>query len=141
MPLKLNFSLLKGKTKTNWCCRGLAAILFVLSILLILAGVALYLDPKDGLQMFTPKFQETNTTALAEEAVNVTVAEASTVKIESGITSELSSTISEAVNTTAETYNTAIARANVSDSKETISPTSFGVWSTLASSSSSYGMK
>ena len=90
--------------------------------------------------MFTPKFQETNTTALAEEAVNVTVAEASTVKIESGITSELSSTISEAVNTTAETYNTAIG-ANVGDSKETISPTSFGVWSTLASSSSSYGMK
>lgn len=91
--------------------------------------------------MFTPKFQETNTTALAEEAVNVTVAEASTVKIESGITSELSSTISEAVNTTAETFNTAIAGANVGDSKETISPTSFGVWSTLASSSSSYGMK
>ena len=142
LRIKLKFSLLKGgKTKTNWCCRGLAAILFVLAILLILAGVALYLDPKDGLQMFTPKFQDTNTTALAEEAVNVTVAESSTVKFESGVkTNELNSTISDAVNTTAETFNTAIG-ANDGDIKETVYPTSFGGWSTLASSSSSYGMK
>ena len=92
--------------------------------------------------MFTPKFQDTNTTALAEEAVNVTVAESSTVKIESGVkTIELNSTISEAVNTTAETFNTASSGASVGDSKETIYPTSFGGWSTLASSSSSYGMK
>ena len=91
--------------------------------------------------MFTPKFQDTNTTALAEEAVNVTVAESSTVKIESGVkTNELNSTISEAVNTTAETFNTA-SGASVGDSKETIYPTSSGGWSTLASSSSSYGMK
>jgi len=134
------------KTKYSWCCRSLAAILFVLAILLILAGVALYLDPKDGLQMFTPKFGGTNTTALvSEETQNVTaVANSTTVfnnNTEGGkiISEELNSTISDAMNTTAETIVT--SDENIGDTRETMYPTSFGVWSTLSSSSSSYGLK
>ena len=96
--------------------------------------------------MFTPKFQETNTTLASEETQNVTAVANSTtvfnnttegVKI---ISEELNSTIlSEALNTTAETVVT--SDKNVGDSQETIYPTSFDVWSTLSSSSSSYGMK
>ena len=95
--------------------------------------------------MFTPKFQETNTTLASEETQNVTAVANSTtvfnnttegVKI---ISEELNSTISDALNTTAETVVT--SDENVSDTRETIYPTSFGVWSTLSSSSSSYGLK
>ena len=94
--------------------------------------------------MFTPKFQETNTTLASEETQNVTAVANSTtvfnnttegVKI---ISEELNSTISEALNTTAETIVT--SDKNVGDTQETIYPTSFGVWSTLSSSSSSYGL-
>ena len=95
--------------------------------------------------MFTPKFQETNTTLASEETQNVTAVANSTtvfnnttegVKI---ISEELNSTISDALNTTAETVVT--SDENVSDTRETIYPTSFGEWSTLSSSSSSYGLK
>ena len=96
--------------------------------------------------MFTPKFGETDTTALvSEETQNVTaVANSTTVfnnNTEGGkiISEELNSTISDAMNTTAETIVT--SDENVGDTGETIYPTSFGVWSTLSSSSSSYGLK
>ena len=98
--------------------------------------------------MFTPKFGGTNTTALvSEETQNVTaVANSTTVfnnnnNTEGGkiISEELNSTISDAMNTTAETIVT--SDENVGDTGETIYPTSFGVWSTLSSSSSSYGLK
>ena len=96
--------------------------------------------------MFTPKFGETNTTALvSEETQNVTAVANSTPvfnnNTEGGkiISEELNSTISDAMNTTAETIVT--SDENVGDTGETIYPTSFGVWSTLSSSSSSYGLK
>ena len=96
--------------------------------------------------MFTPNFGETNTTALvSEETQNVTAVANSTPvfnnNTEGGkiISEELNSTISDAMNTTAETIVT--SDENVGDTGETIYPTSFGVWSTLSSSSSSYGLK
>ena len=95
--------------------------------------------------MFTPKFGGTNTTALVSGTQNVTVvADSTTVfsdNTEGGkiISEELNSTISDAMNTTAETIVT--SDENVGDTGETIYPTSFGVWSTLSSSSSSYGLK
>ena len=100
--------------------------------------------------MFTPKFQEENTTALiSDETRNVTtVAESTTVlydKTESeSIMSEgsegLNSTVSDAVNSTAETLSTN-SDGNVNAMQETINPTSFGGWSTLSSSSSSNVVK
>ena len=35
----------------GWWCRGLCVLLLVLSVLLVMAGVALYLDPGDSLQV------------------------------------------------------------------------------------------
>ena len=96
--------------------------------------------------MFTPKFGETNTTALAsEETQNVTaVANSTTVFTEKTegekiVNGDLNSTISDVLNTTAETIVT--SDEHVGDTRETIYPTSFDVWSTLSSSSSSYGLK
>ena len=99
--------------------------------------------------MFTPKFQETNTTDLIpEETHNVTVAANYTTVLNDKtegvevISKDVNSTIINAVNTTAETMIvTSASDGNVSDTRETIYPTSFGVWSTLSSSSSSYRMK
>ena len=96
--------------------------------------------------MFTPNFGETNTTALvSEETQNVTVVANPTTVFNNNTeggkinSEELNSTISDAMNTTAETIVT--SDENVGDIRETMYPTSFGVWSTLSSSSSSYGLK
>ena len=49
---KPNIRTRKGsKTKRGLCCQGLCVILFVLLLLLSMAGVALYLDPQDGLDI------------------------------------------------------------------------------------------
>ena len=90
--------------------------------------------------MFTPKFQETNTTSLiAEETLsNVTEISVSQDLVDEGL---VNSTLSDSVKTTLETMVTNDSDANVSDIKETIYPTSFDQWSTLSSSSSSYRIK
>jgi len=131
----------KGTKPKSMCYRGLCAVLFVLVVLLLLAGVALYLDPEDGLQMFTPKFQETNTTSLIAEETLSNVTEKISVSEDSFDEGLVNSTLSDSIKTTLETMVTNNSDANVSDIKETIYPTSFDQWSTLSSSSSSYRLK
>ena len=90
--------------------------------------------------MFTPKFQEKNTTTLiAEETLsNVTETSVSQDLVDEVL---VNSTLSDSVKTTLETMVTNDSDANASDIKETIYPTSFDQWSTLSSSSSSYRIK